>query len=250
MADLNIRSALMAQNPLFKSLSPMERRQLLDRCVVRKYDAHELVLQDGQEAECVYVLLLGSVRVYHNSPNGLEVVVKIFKPPSVFGEMEVMTGLLFLENVQTLEPSELLLVPRDLFIDLVRTKHEVCFSLLEDVCARLCIACHNEKSLAFFDVRTRLANFLACYAEFDGEHTPSGIRLRLKITQDDMASALGVTRRAIAKEINRLKNSGILKKDRGYYTLLDLEKLKKEASEMHLSIVHRMGQSHSFPKRG
>ncbi len=233
---------LLAANPVFAALSREERLTLRQRGVLKRYQERERVLSEGDEPEHVYALVSGSVRVFHASPSGLEVVVKIFKPPSIFGEMEVITGLPFLENVAALEATELVLIPREVFLAVLQAHHGVTLALLRDVCARLCIASHNEKSLAFHDVRTRLANFLVCYAAFDGEQTPTGVRLRLRLTQDDMATALGVTRRAVAKEITRWQKGGVIERSGGRYLIRDLDRLSEEAAELHLAVTYAIGE--------
>jgi CRP-like cAMP-binding protein len=241
MGKLQRAAELLAKNPVFASLTSSELETLASRSILRRFDARATVLSDGDDPEHVYALTSGSVRVFHASPTGLEVVVKIFKPPSVFGEMEVISRLPFLENVATLEESEVILIPAEVFLAFVRSHQGMTLALLVDVCARLCIASHNEKGLAFHDVRTRLANFLVCYAAFDGEPTASGVRIRLRLTQDDMATALGVTRRAVAKEILRWQRDGVIERSQGRYLIRDQEALSREAAALHLSVTYKIG---------
>lgn len=247
MQTAGTRSDPLGANPIFTSLDPQARAVLERRSTRRLYEPRALVLAEGDDPDHVYVLVKGSVRVFHASPSGLEVVVKVFKPPSVFGEMEVISDLPFLQSVDALEPSEILLIPREVFLELIETHHGATLALLRDVCARLCIASHNEKSLAFHDVRTRLANFLCCYAEFDGEQTPRGIRLRLRLTQDDMSTALGVTRRAVAKEMIRWQKMGLVTRERGHYVIRELSTLAGEASTLHLAVTYSIGRPVSTP---
>jgi CRP-like cAMP-binding protein len=231
----------LAQNPVFAQLDKQVRADLYRRCQRKSFASATLVLQEQQSADHVYALLSGSVRVFHSSDTGGEVLLKIFKPPAIFGEMEAIAGLSFLENVRTLEPSELLLIPRDVFIELLEQQNSVAVGVLADLSARFCIATHNEKALAFFDVRTRLASFICSYVAFDGRAVSSGRTFRLGLTQDDMASALAVTRRAIAKEIARWRESGVLERARGRYVVCDLEQLKKEAAPLHLALTYHIG---------
>lgn len=238
----------LAKNPIFAPLTSSQLEILAARSVLRHFDARETVLVEGDDPDHVYALTAGSVRVFHASPSGLEVIVKIFRPPAVFGEMEVISQLPFLENVDTLEASELVMIPAQEFLTVVRANQRMALALLTDVCARLCIATHNEKGLAFQDVRTRLANFLVCYAEFDGVPTPRGVRIRLRLTQDDMATALGVTRRAVAKEILRWQRGGVIERSQGRYVIRDREALASEAAALHLAVTYTIGSKlHAVP---
>ncbi len=79
-------------------------------------------------------------------------------------------------------------------------------ALLVDVATRLALASQNEKSLAFDPVTVRLANYLIDIAGFT--NASDAKELELRITQDDMAAAVGATRRSIAKDISLLARGG------------------------------------------
>ena len=120
-----------------------------------------------------------------------------------------------IENVAAMEDgTEILAVPRAVFLELIERDPRVTLALLHDTCAKLAMASHNQKALACQDVRTRLATFLVSYAMFDG--APRGateVRICAPLTQDDMAAALGVTRRAVAQEIARWTKLGVLDRE-------------------------------------
>lgn len=232
----------LRSNPIFVNARDETLSEVVASAARVRVGHRDTVLSEGDEPG-LFVLLSGSVRVFHASEEGHEIVVKIFKPPAVFGEMETLVGIPFLENVDGLEESELLAVPRDVAMRLLERDHAVSFALLKDLAARFCIATHNEKALAFHRVRQRLASFLAAYAVFDGEQTDSGVRLRLKLTQDDMASALGVTRRAVASEIGRWSKAGLIALEHGHYVVRDLDELRHEAGPHQLGVAYKVGDS-------
>lgn len=229
---------LIADNPLFAAVSAAHRARLLAEARVRRFAAGERVLDEGAPPDFLYALQAGAARVFHASPSGLEVVIKVFRPPAVFGEMEAIVGVPMLENVDCLEPSELLLVPRPLLLDLVAGDHRFAVGLLRDVCVRLCTASQHEKALAFHSVRERLANFLVACADHDGVAVDRGILLRGRLSQDTMAAALGVTRRSIATEIIRWKKAGVLTQRGASYVVVDRAALAAEASELDLRLDH------------
>jgi predicted transcriptional regulator of viral defense system len=74
---------------------------------------------------------------------------------------------------------------------------------------------------------------------FDG--APSGtaeVRIRAQLTQDDMAAALGVTRRAVAQEIARWTKLGVLDRDEGRYVVRQMGALSNEAATAHIGLVY------------
>lgn len=231
----------LASNPIFAGLSTERRREIVARGRRQRYGPRERVLSEGDAADRVFCLLSGSVRVFHAAPAGGEVLLKIFKAPAVFGEMEVISGLPFLENVAALEPTELLIVDREPFLALLRAEISVANGLLHDLSARFCIATHNEKLLAFEDVRTRLASFLSSYVAFDGKRVRKGQTFRLAVSQADMAASVGVTRRAVAKELARWQKEGVVVYRDNAYVITDLTRLRREARPLHLALTYSLG---------
>ncbi len=94
---------LLASNPVLVSLTMAERQALQRASIFRKAEKGVYLITEGDESENVIFLLEGSVRVFHISSAGHEVTLKIFKAPSVFGEMENICKIPFLENVKVLE---------------------------------------------------------------------------------------------------------------------------------------------------
>ena len=213
------------EHPLLRLLSPRALRSVTDASRVVPYRQKRSLLKEGDPAEHVFFLLTGSVRVFHRSNEGVELLLKLFKAPVMFGEMEVIAKRRFLEHVVTLEPSTVLLIPAQVFLQLLEHQPEFARAVAIDLAARLCIAADNLKAIAFSNVETRLANLLTDYAEMFGEKTPAGIRLSVPLTQESMARDLAVTRNAVGDVLKRLKEQRILEKIDARYVIRDQAKL-------------------------
>ncbi|MBI4821878.1 MAG: Crp/Fnr family transcriptional regulator [Deltaproteobacteria bacterium] len=214
-------------HPLLATLDEPVLRAVVRASRLVPYRAKRTVLKEGDPPDQAFALLSGAVRVFHRSGES-EVLLKLFHAPAMFGEMEVIAGRPFLEYVTTLEPSQILLIPTATFRHVVKTQHNFTHSLCLDLSARLCIAAYNEKLLAFFDVDTRLANLLLDYVEFFGEKASgSDVKLTVPLTQDGMARDLGVTRKALANSLKKLKDEGVLDKREARYIVQDIEALRR-----------------------
>jgi CRP/FNR family transcriptional regulator, cyclic AMP receptor protein len=227
-------------NPIIGLLRPEERLRLAGQSAVLQFAAGEAILEEGQPPERIFLLQRGAVRVFHRSPAGREIVVMFCRAPAIFGELEVILDVPHIENVAALEEgTEVVAVPRAAFLAILEENVGVTRALLRDTCAKLAMASHNQKALACQDVRTRLATFLLSYALFEGERRGAAeVRIRTRLTQDDMAGALGVTRRAVADEIARWQKRGVLARQGGHYVICQLDVLSSEAAPSHIGLVY------------
>lgn len=87
---------------------------------------------------------------------------------------------------------------------------------------------------ALHDVTARLAKWLLLTCERTGES-------RLPLTQDDMATTLGVQRTTLNASAMHLKAVGAIRYSRGVVQVLDLERLETQACECYAHAVRGFG---------
>ncbi len=158
--------------------------------------------------------------------------------PAVFGEIEAVLGMQHIEFVSTMDACQMLLVPNEVFLRCLDEQPAFGRTMVADVCAKLAMASHNQKALAFQDLSTRLATLLVSYAMFDGKPTSDGVVIQLPITQDDMAQALGVTRRGVSKAITQWLNEGLLSRRQSRYVLHRIDVLTELAAAQHIGLTY------------
>lgn len=217
--------AALAANPIFAHLSAEARQRLAASGTMRRYGRGEQVLAEGDPAGDVYALVRGAVRVFHRSRDGKEVLLKLFRVPAIFGEAESFSGMPFLQHVDAVEETDLLVLPVADVLRALATSAMGSLCMLLDVADRLAIASRNEKSLAFDPVPLRLASYLLDYGAWTND--PDAVELRLDLTQGDMAAALGVSRRAVVKEITAWQKAGILERRGKHYLMNDPTRLRR-----------------------
>jgi CRP-like cAMP-binding protein len=222
--------ACVATHPLLRLLEPHILDAVLKASTNAHFRANRHILREGEEPKSAFLLLAGAVRVYHRHNDGNEVTVKLFRAPALFGEMEVLAERPFLEWVATLEPCDLLVLPATVLRKLVQTQKAFAEALVKDLAARLCIATHNERALAFCDVDTRLATLLLDYADLAGKPEEDGVRISLRVTQESMAHDLAVSRKSLVRSLAKLAQLNIVDKREGRYVILDRAALAARSS--------------------
>ena len=227
-------------DPILDTLDAETRQKVEAASQVLRFRSGDHVIEAGQGADFIYFLRRGAIRIYHRGPADREIVVMFCRAPAMFGEVEVIHDVPHFVNVAAMsDGTEILAVPRAVFLDLLERDPLLTRALLRDTSAKLRMASYNQKALATQDVRTRLATFLVAYAMFDGApRGPSELRIRAQLTQDDMAAALGVTRRAVAQEIARWTKLGVLDRDEGRYVVCQMGALSGEAATAHIGLVY------------
>ena len=85
--------AVLAKLPLFAELDEASLTELSAQATARKFGAGDVLLEEGDPSEELFILVEGTVGVFYSHHGGESVLVKIFGAPAAFGEMELLSGL-------------------------------------------------------------------------------------------------------------------------------------------------------------
>jgi hypothetical protein len=91
---------------------------------------------------------------------------------------------------------------------------------------------------------------LSTYVDFFGLPVAEGLKIRIPLTQDDLANGLGVARRSITRALKSWLEDGTLLKQGRYFVVRDRARLEQAADASLLRIGYRTGMGLSKPPAG
>lgn len=220
--------ALLARSPLFSTLEHADLDRVVGLGRSRRCDAEEVVFHRGDEAEHVYAILRGRVRVVAPSEHGKEVILRILQSGEIFGELGLFHGGHRTATVVACEPCELLTIGRREFLPLIADNSRLAIRLLSALSARISELTEQLSDFALKSLPVRLAKRIIELAAIYGRPTAEGIRIDARISQQDLADWVGTSREAVNKHLRVWESEGVLHLDRVALTILrpqDLERL-------------------------
>lgn len=231
-------------NPLFSKVGSSVLERLLPHAEPVQFRPGRKILREGEAAHHVFCLVDGGVRIYHRAPAGEEgeIVVKLFRAPAFFGEMEVLLGLPWLETVETVLPSKVIRIAGSAFRQILQNDGRLSFALVQDLTLRLCIATEHARVLAFASVESRLASLLLDHVHLFGapDAQTQGTLVDVKLSQDTLARSLAASRKSVNQIFGEWKERGILTKRSGRYVVLDLPGLEAMAIESKYGLAYAL----------
>src|SRR5579872_2835660 len=109
----------LATVALFAGLPAGELVALAERGQRRSVAPGATVIQQGADADALYVMLAGSARVYMRHPDGSETQLAEQHAGSYFGELALLDGQPRSAWVVSTSPVELFVLPRTDFLELL-----------------------------------------------------------------------------------------------------------------------------------
>jgi CRP-like cAMP-binding protein len=98
-------------------------------------------------------------------------------------------------------------------------------SLIQTLCERLRAADELVQDTLFLPLPQRLAKVLRHLAHNHGDTTEDGIRIDLKLTQQELANFVGATRESVNKQLSAWETQGWLSMRGGYILLSKMDQL-------------------------
>jgi len=211
--------------PLFQSLDVSDLERLLERQLHTAIATDQLLVQENDWGETLFVILEGLAKVRCHSSEGEEVVLSLLGKGDVFGELALLDNKPRSADVLALTPLSLVKLPGAVFRELMLSRPALALAIAQLESKRL-----RELNRRFVihsaDATTRLLNALAELAR----HSAGGQDVLAPIpplAQRELAALAGLSRETTSRTLGKLRDRGYLQEEGGGLRLLSLEPLRK-----------------------
>jgi CRP/FNR family cyclic AMP-dependent transcriptional regulator len=213
---------LFQRVPLFEGISPAERATLSKAAQLRTYRRGDVIVRQGQPGESFFVIVRGRVAVTILSPEGREVVLNSLGEGDHFGEMALLDEEPRSATVVAQERSELAILSRDVFLDLLKSNFVLTRGLLCTFSRRLRRANATIEGLAALDVKSRLARYFRELAATRGRKAGGGWAVVVRPSQREIADTIGSSRETVSRTMSQMTEQQlIVPKGRVVYVKID-----------------------------
>jgi CRP/FNR family cyclic AMP-dependent transcriptional regulator len=216
--------AVLERNLLFRGLSAATLEQVAALCVRRTYERDAVIFSQSDPGDALYGVVTGRVRISASSAGGKEIFLNIMEPGDTFGEIALLDGRPRTASASATAPSDLLVITREAFLGLLSREPPIVDHLLQLLCARLRWVSEFAEESALLPVAARLARRLLSLGKLHGHETKAGIEL--KVSQDEMARFLGLSRQIVNQYLQDWKASQWVGLGRGKITILNVRALE------------------------
>lgn len=206
-----IAEALREASALFAALDDSTLDELLSLSSPRQVKARQTVCHKGDLGEEVYIIVRGKLKVCATSDDGREAILAILEDGDVSGEMSIIDGHPRSANLVAVQDTDMLVIHRRHFMPFLETHPQASIALLMALIKRLRGTDNLVEDMHFLDIRTRLAKTLLRLARDHGRTMGGGgIRIDMKLSQEDLGNLVGATRESINKQMRAWVEEGII----------------------------------------
>lgn len=229
---------ILSQSFLFAELPYECLLAGLKGCHCLRLPAKQEVYHRGETGKNMCIILSGGVKVSMLSASGKEVIFDLLSEGNFFGELSMLDGDPRTATVTTLVPSVLVVFERYFFMPFMEANPVIAIRLLRLMAHRLRAMDRFLEEVLFFDSETRLAKRVVAIKNIYGRASVNTAQINIKISQQDMANLVGITRESVNKILKKWERANIITLQQGCLTIQNPQILLRLASKAD-SFTHK-----------
>lgn len=214
----------MKEMPIFSTLEFEEREKIGALAGKKVYRKNEFIYREGDPADAIYLIKYGRVRLFKVSADGREITLDILKEDDLLGENTFFDGTVQSMNAHALEDTFICSCKREHFAILLQN-NQVALKIIQLLGKKLNDYTDQVASIAFRDVRGRVAATLLRLADAYGVPAPEGIEIGIDLTHQDIGSLVNASRVMVTRVMGNLRQEGAITYRGQRVVLLNREKL-------------------------
>jgi CRP/FNR family cyclic AMP-dependent transcriptional regulator len=208
---------LLRRVPLFSLLTVTQAEVLSGAVVKRRFKRGEVLVEQGQKSDALYILLTGRARVMASDSRGREVILATLSQGDYLGEMSIIDNQPHSATVRAEVQTDVLTLGRAEFARCLTENASMSLVVMRGLVKRLRHADRKIESLALLDVYGRVAHALLDFAVPDAQ---GQLLIKDKISRQDLAKMVGASREMVSRVMKDLEERGFIEVLPGGATLL------------------------------
>lgn len=227
---------------LFSGVPREDLEAIASFVVLKRLEKGDYLFFEGAKSEGFYVMQTGAINVHRVSARGKEQVICVFHAGQSFAEAALASESGYPADARALEPSNVLLIPKSDFLELLRKRPELALRMLGSMSQHLRVIVGLLDDLMLKDVETRLANWLLkrCPASVGNKSAV----IQLDRTKRVLAAEMGTTGETLSRTLAKFRAGKLVKVSGKTITVLkplELDRLLRR----HLGEIQPQGFSPS-----
>lgn len=212
-------------NPLFAVLTPDERLLLQQSAVILSFQKHQVLYKPGQNANKVYFLLKGTVKVAVHAEKK-DIIKYVVRPGSLFGESCLTGEIQRRDFAYAMEDvAEVIELDAQALLTVMKRNFAFAQSLLHFLGERLRYTENQLEKVVLKDSKSRIMEFLHQMGLEQGKRIGFETLVKHNMTHQDIADLTGTSRQMVTAVLNQLKRSNVLYFNRKKILFRDLNAL-------------------------
>jgi CRP-like cAMP-binding protein/CheY-like chemotaxis protein len=189
------------------------------------YKKKEIIYTEGNHPFRLFYLMKGKVKTYRRNDDGKELITGLFNEGEFMGYLPLMETITYKETAEAIEYTELAIIPRLEFDELLSSNQTVMMRFIEILAHKI-----NEKeeqllAIAYNSLRKKVSDVLiTLYMKYNQEKNGAFL---IDLSRDNMAAIAGVAKESLVRMLGELRDERVIEMEGSCIRIVDYSRLEK-----------------------
>ena len=213
-------------SPIWATLTEEERARVAEQVEVVHYAKNQVIHNDGDASQYVWMLLKGKVRIYKEGIGQRQQIIRLLKPYDIFGYRACTVNEPYNSSASALEACTVYRMTRDFFNELIRENGTFCYEVMLMMAKDLAFSEIQTVNLTQKHIRGRLAESLLLLLKNYG-FEEDGQTLAMLLPREDLANMSNMTTSNAIRTLSQFAQEGIVGIDGKHVKIINEKALEK-----------------------
>lgn len=187
------------------------------------YKKKQIIYKEGTHPHYLYYLLKGKVKTFKTHEDGKDLVMDLYNEGDFFGYVSLLEGTSYKENAESMEETELVLIPRKDFETLINSNPATAQKFIGLLAKNLAEKEKQLLGIAYNTLRKKVAEALISLQK--KYHNNKKEPYQIDISRDDLATIAGTATESLIRTLSDFKSEHLIDIVSGKVILTDEKKL-------------------------
>lgn len=185
---------------------------------VCKYKRKQIIYVEGNRPARLYYIKKGKVKTYKTNEEGKELIVGIYGEGDFLGYVALLEGTVYKERAETMENTELAIIPKDEFDALMNTRREVVYRFMTMMAKNITEKEQLLLGLAYNSLRKKVADALITVNR--------KYKSSINLSRENLAAIAGTATASMIRTLSEFKSEKLIDIHDGAITILNEKELE------------------------
>ncbi|MGO8952327.1 MAG: Crp/Fnr family transcriptional regulator [Rhodomicrobium sp.] len=198
--------SILKSTPFFSAMPTEDALTLIGNQSPRTYEKGVTLFRQGESASAFFVILGGWVKLYRITPDGLEVVLNVFKTGETFAEAAMFLGGRYPASAETVSRVRLLRIEAAIFRARIHERPELALAMLASASRQLKSLIGQIEQIKVRSAPQRIAEFIIGLAP---KNEGGRAAIEFPFEKNLLANRLGMKPESFSRALGKLRPYGV-----------------------------------------
>jgi CRP/FNR family cyclic AMP-dependent transcriptional regulator len=204
------------------SLGKNMLQSLAENRNINKHKKKQTVYSEGNHPNRLYYIIKGKVKTYKTNDDGKELVTDLYSAGDFVGHIALLEGSVYKDSAEALEETELAVIPKEDFEELVNNNREVMQKFIRLLARNVSEKEHLLLGLAYNSLRKKVAEALMLLQRKYGRPDENFV---IDISRESLATIAGTATESLIRTLSDFKAEKLIDIENGCIRILNEKKL-------------------------